>query len=83
MREEESTGAEVVKLSAVVALYALNRDPELCSDVGKKVRQSGKGVRLESKWECPQVMRKIIKYNQIIFVTSNTRNGRCPQITMN
>jgi hypothetical protein len=53
MGEEESTGAEVVELSAIVALYALNRDTKLSSDIGKEVRQGGKSVRLESKWKRP------------------------------
>ena len=28
-------------------------------------------------------MSAIIKYNQIVFVTRNTVNWRCPQVTMN
>jgi hypothetical protein len=74
MGEEESTGAEVVEFSAIVALYALDRDAELCSDIGKEVRQSEKSVRFESVRKRPQVMCEI-KYNQVIFVTSNTSDG--------
>ena len=53
MRQEERAGTEIVKLAAVVALDALNGDPELSANISEKVRQSGKGVRLRTKRKGP------------------------------
>ena len=46
MRKKECAGSVIVELAAIVALDALNSDTELCSNIGKEVRQCGKGVGL-------------------------------------
>lgn len=46
MGQEESACAEVIKLEAIVALNALNSDPNLCVDISKEIRKGGKGVRV-------------------------------------
>lgn len=69
MGKKEGTGAEVVKLTTIIALDTLNGHAVLCSDIGKKVRQCGKGVRLEVQRKRPVVVRKIIEDDQVILVT--------------
>jgi hypothetical protein len=44
MGKEERVGRRVVKLTTVVALDSLHRSVKLCTRVGKKVRNGGKGV---------------------------------------
>jgi hypothetical protein len=46
--EEESEGAEVIKLAVIVALNSLNGGAELRVYMCKNVRESSKSVRLEA-----------------------------------
>jgi hypothetical protein len=78
----EGTGVGVVKLTPVVALDSLHSSPELCGHIRKEISKCAKRVRFESKRESPQIMCVIIKYNQVILISRNTGDRRCPQITM-
>ena len=82
MGEEERAGRRVIKLTTVVALDGLHGSAKLCTHVGKKVRNSGKGVGFKAKRKCPSIMRKIINNYEIIFVTGHTNNRGCPKITV-
>ena len=81
--EEEVTGARVVKLFPVVALNSLDVGAKLGGGVGDEVGKRTVSVRFESQRKSLQVVSAIIKYDQIVFVTRNTDNWRCPQVTMN
>ena len=61
MGQEESAGAEVVELAAVVTLDSLNGDPKLCANISKKIRKCGKYLGFEAKWKSPNVVRAVIK----------------------
>ena len=81
--EEEVTGARVVKLFPVVALDSLDVGAKLGGGVGDEVGKRIVSVRFEAQRKSPQVVSAIIKYDQIVFVTRDTDNWRCPQVTMN
>jgi hypothetical protein len=53
MRGEESAGAEVVKLAAIVALNPLNGDSKLCTNIGKEISESGESVGYQAQGERP------------------------------
>jgi hypothetical protein len=46
------------------------------------VREGGESVRFEAQWKNPGVMSTIIKNNQVVFITRNTHDMRCPKITV-
>ena len=75
-------GVGVAKFAAVVALNPLNGDIKLGVNISKKVRKSGESVRLEMQRKRPEIMRAVIKSNQIILMTSDTSNGGGPKIKM-
>ena len=50
---EERAGSEIIELAPVVTLNSLDGGTKLRAYVGEKNRQSRKGVRLETQWECP------------------------------
>ena len=76
--KEEDTGAGVVKFTAIVALDTLHRDAKLGADIGEKIRQGRKSVRLLAQGESPNIMREIIKNNKVIRMTRNTSTRRGP-----
>ena len=82
MGEEEHVGRRVIKLTTVVALDGLHGSAKLCTHVGKKDRNSGKGVGFKAKRKCPSIVGAIIDNNEIIFVTRHTSDRGCPKITM-
>jgi hypothetical protein len=82
MSEEERSGAEVVKLTPVVTLDTLHSVTELGGNKREKVSKSGKHDRFKVKGTLPRKVRAIVKNNEIIFVTGNAQNRRCPQITV-
>lgn len=53
VRRKELAGAEVVKLTAVVALNALNGDAKLSMNICKEVSEGGEGVRSQVQGERP------------------------------
>jgi hypothetical protein len=78
MSEEERAGLGVIKLTPVVSLDTLDGAAKLGGNKREKVSKSGKRVWLKFKGKRPHKVRAIIKNNEIIFVTENTRNRRCP-----
>ena len=78
MGKEEVAGARVVKLFPVVALDSLDACAELGGGMGNEVSKRAESVRFESQRKCPQIMSAIIKYYQIIFITTNAENWRGP-----
>jgi len=51
--KKESARGRVVKLTAVIALDGFYGAPKLSGDIGEKIRESGKSVGFEAKWESP------------------------------
>ena len=82
MSVEEGTGGGVIKLTTIIALDGLDRGAKLSGNIRKKARKSWKCVRFKAYRKSPRIMRTIVKNYKIIFITTYTRNGRCPQITM-
>ena len=81
--EEKVTGARVVKLFPVIALYSLDLGAELSGGVGDEVSKRTESVRFKAQRKSLKIVSAIIKYNQIIFVSRNTVNWGGPQIIMN
>jgi hypothetical protein len=78
LAEEKGTSAGVIKLVSVVALDGLHRGAVLCRGVGNEGRESVESVRFNTKRKSPQIMRAIIKNDQLIFITRYTDDWRCP-----
>ena len=55
---------------------------ELSRGIGDEVREHAESVRFNTKRKSPQIMRAIVKNDQIIFITKHTDDWRCPEITM-
>jgi len=51
--KKESARGRVIKLMAVIALDGFYGAPKLSGDIGEKIRESGKSVGFEAKWESP------------------------------
>ena len=75
LAEKEGTSAGVIKLAPVVALDGLHRGAELSRRVGNEVCERAESVRFNTKRKSPQIMRAIIKNDQIIFITRHTATG--------
>jgi len=82
LAEKVGTSAGVIKLAPVVALDGLHRGAELSRGVGNDVCERAESVRFNTKKKSPQIMRAIIKNDQIVFITRHTDDWRCPEITM-
>ena len=82
LSEEEGSSAGVVELLPVVALDSLDSGAKLSGGVGEEVCERAVSIRLEALRKSPQIVSAIIKYDQIIFVTRDTNNWRCPQIAV-
>jgi hypothetical protein len=82
MREEESAGGGVVKLTSIVALDTPDGTIKLCRHISEKVRKSGEHVRLMVQRKSPRVMSTIIQNNQIVLISRTTGYKRSPKIAM-
>ena len=80
--EEERAGGVVVELAAIVALQGTDRAPELGGYPGEEVSEGGKRVGLQPKGESPKEMGVVIQNNQVVFVAGETKDRRCPEITV-
>ena len=80
---EESGDRGVDELGSIVGLHSNYGKVELGVDVGDEVEDSGGGVRFMAERKRPHKMRVFIDNNKVVFKTRNTKNGRCPQITVN
>jgi hypothetical protein len=78
MREEESTGGGVIKLTTIVTLDGLDGEAELCEHPSEEVKERGKSIRLRTQEKSPRIMRKIIDHHKIVLIARNTDNRRCP-----
>jgi len=84
-KQNAATGQEgrhgfIDELSAIVGLKALGNRVKLSLNIGNKVTIDF-GFLAQRK--SPAEMSEIIKGDQIIFVTRNAKDWRCPDITMN
>jgi hypothetical protein len=70
------------KLAAVVALHASDCGVVLRSDKREKSQECVTCVGFCVERKNARVVRVVIEYHKIIFVTRTTNNGRSPQITM-
>ena len=48
---------------------------ELSRGIGDEVRERAESVRFNTKRKSPQIMRAIVKNDQIIFITRHTATG--------
>jgi hypothetical protein len=80
--EEEGVRGGVVELSSVVALDTTDGATKLHKNIGEEVRESGESVRFEAQRKSLGVMSTIIKNNQVVLITKNTHDRRCPKITV-
>ena len=47
------------------------------------MEEGGKSLRLGAQRKSPRVMRKIINYDQIVFIARHAEYRKCPQVTVN
>jgi hypothetical protein len=80
--EEERAGGVVVELAAIVALQGTDRAPELGGNPGEEVSKGGERIGLQPKGESPKEMGVVIQNNQVVFVAGETKDRRCPEITV-
>jgi hypothetical protein len=73
----------VDKLTPIVRLNSFDRKLELVLGVSKETDYMVAYIIFAFKWEQPAIVRKIIYEHQIVATTRDTKNRRCPNITMN
>jgi hypothetical protein len=59
---------DIIKFAAIISLDRKNGALKLCVDIGEKVSKNLVNLRFATKRKSPGIMRKIIKYNKIVFV---------------
>jgi hypothetical protein len=74
MREEESAGGRVIKLTSIIALAKLR------GHKGKEVIEGGEYVGLLAQRKGPRVVGAVIEDGQVILVTRDTRNRAGPEV---
>jgi hypothetical protein len=82
VREEESAGGGVSKLTSIIALDAPDGAIKLRGYKGKEVGEGGEGVGLLTQRKSPRVVGAVIKDDQVILVTRDTRNRGGSKVTM-
>jgi hypothetical protein len=78
VKEEESAGGGVIKLTTIVTLDGLDGKAELCGHPSEEVKECGKSIRLRTQGKSPRIMRKIIDHHKIVLIARNTDDRRCP-----
>jgi hypothetical protein len=78
VREEESPGDGVIKLTTIVTLDGFDGKAELCGHPSEEVKERGKRIRLGTQGKGPRIMQKIIDNHKIVLIARNTDNRRCP-----
>ena len=78
MREKEISIGIVVKFSSIVTLNKPNRKIEVCMHILLKVKKNCVNIGFGTQRKIPYVVKIIIKNNNIVFKTRDTRNWRCP-----
>jgi hypothetical protein len=76
--EEKGVRGRVVELATVITLEGTNRTSELGGD-----QEGVECIRLQSPRKSPNKMRKVIQNDQVVFVTREAKDRRCPEITVN
>jgi hypothetical protein len=82
VREEESAGGGVSKLTSIIALDAPDGAIKLRGYKGKEVGEGGEGVGLLTQRKSPRVVGAVIKDDQVILVTRDTRNREGSKVTV-
>ena len=80
---EEIVHGMVDKFCPIISLETFDGKTELCTNIGNKISKVLTDLRLVLKGKRPAKMSEIIKEDQVITATRNTRNRRRPDITMN
>jgi hypothetical protein len=78
VREEESPGGGVIKLTTIVTLDNLDGKAELCGHPREEVKERGKRIGLCTQGKSPRIMRKIIDNHKTVLIARNTDDRRCP-----
>ena len=73
----------VNKLSVVISLNNFNGDAELCLDNAAEVGEMTSNLGFLNEGKRPAKMCEIIKNDEVILSTRNTRYRRSPDITVN
>ena len=71
------------KLGAVISLNSFNGKAELCLDNAAEVGEMTSNLGFLNEGKRPAKMCEIIKNDEVILGTRNTRYRRCPNVTMN
>lgn len=79
---EERAKNGVVELTSVVRLKRQDRPSELRLNECMEGEERGHDVGLATQWECPYVVRVVIKYNEIVLKTRTAQHRRSPYITV-
>jgi hypothetical protein len=82
VREEESAGGGVIKLTSIIALDTPDGATKQRGHKGKEVGEGGEGVRLLAQRESPRVVGAVIEDDQVILVTRDIQNRGGPKITV-
>jgi hypothetical protein len=82
VREEESAGGGVIKLTSIIALDAPNGTTKLHGHKGEEVGEGGEGVRLLAQRKSPRVVSAVIEDDQVILATRDTQNRGGPKVTV-
>lgn len=69
---EERAKDGVVELTSVVRLKRQDRPSELRPNECMEGEERGHDVGLATQWECPYVVRVVIKYNEIVLKNQNS-----------
>jgi hypothetical protein len=76
VREEESAGGGVIKLTSIIAM------DELRGHKGEEVGEGGEGIELLAQRNGPQVVGAAIENDQVILVTRDNQNMGGPKVTV-
>jgi hypothetical protein len=81
VRDEESVGEGVIKLTSIITLDALDGAAKLRGHKDREVGEGGEGVGLLAQRKGTQVVDAVIKDDQVILVTRDTRNMGGSEVT--
>jgi hypothetical protein len=82
VREEESAGGGVIKLTSIIALDTPDGAAKLRRHKGEEVGEGGEYVKLLAQRKSPQVVSALIEDDQVILVTRDTRNRGGPKVVV-
>jgi hypothetical protein len=82
VREDESVGGGVIKLTSIIALNALDGVAKLHGHKGEEVGEGGEGVGLLAQRKGPRVVGAVIVDDHVILITRDTQNMGGPEVTL-